>query len=154
MTGAPTTISNSSANSGERLGIPHCSQFIKKANDITAKKCSAKSDDSKCVRQVRSHSRRPPWAKVEKAGGAQLVDALQVGDAVQSKTDEEVRGRHPEEPPAGAGAPALGLHPAGFHQGVDRALAKPDPTDLLDLGAGHRLVIGDDAGRYSHSVEI
>src|SRR5216683_4228082 len=57
------------------------------------------------VRLLRSGHRR---AEVEKAGGAQLVDARQVGEAVQSKMHEEARRRHPEERPAGDGAPALG----------------------------------------------
>ena len=43
----------------------------------------------------------------------------------------------------GLGAPALGAHPARFHQHVDRALSERHAADLLDFGARDRLVIGD-----------
>ena len=65
--------------------------------------------------------------------------------------DEKTRRRHPEERPAGAGAPPLGAHPAGLHQCIDRSLAESDPPDLFDFRARHRLVIGDDRKRLDRS---
>src|SRR5438132_1283307 len=93
------------------------------------------------------HLRRPRWGEIEEAGGAQLVDARQLGQGVQAEMREEVRGCRPEERAAGAGAPPLGTDPPGLHQGVDRALAERHPADFFDLGAGDRLVIGDDGKR-------
>src|SRR5437867_2567185 len=87
------------------------------------------------------------WPKVQEAGGAQLVDARQLGQGVQPEIGEEVWGRCPEEWAAGAGAPPLGTDPARLHQGVDRALAERHSADLPDLGAGHRLGVGDDRKR-------
>src|SRR5277367_5964720 len=51
--------------------------------------------------------------EVEKTGGAQLVEAGQLVEAVEPKVDEKARGCHPQEGPAGAGATALGADPAG-----------------------------------------
>src|SRR3984893_9740666 len=93
------------------------------------------------VRLIRGGHHR---GEVEKAGGAQLVDARQRGEGVQAEMGEKVRGRRPEKRAAGAGAPPPGADPAGLPQRVDRALAESHPADLFDLGAGHRLMIGDD----------
>src|SRR4029077_5857310 len=71
----------------------------------------------------------------------------QLGQVIQAKMREETWGRRPEERAAGTGAPPLGTDPTGLHQRVDRALAECDPADLLDLGAGYRLVVGDDGER-------
>ena len=66
--------------------------------------------------------------------------------------DEKTRRRHPEERPAGAGAPALGANPAGLHQCIDRSLAESDTPDLFDFGAGHRLVVGNDRKSFDRSA--
>ena len=39
---------------------------------------------------------------------------------------------------------AAGLHPALLEEDIERALADSDAADLLDLGPGCRLVVGDD----------
>ena len=49
--------------------------------------------------------------------------------------------------PAGRPPPAAHPDPARLQQQVERALAGGDAPDLLDLGAGHRLVVGDDRER-------
>ena len=44
-------------------------------------------------------------------------------------------------------AAAAKPHPAGFDQQVERAARNGNAADLLDLGARHRLMIGDDGER-------
>ena len=39
-------------------------------------------------------------------------------------------------------------HPARFHQHVERALRHRHSTDLFNVGAGDRLMIGDDGERF------
>src|SRR5262245_64404387 len=48
---------------------------------------------------------------------------------------------------AGGLAPPARADPSGLEQYVDRALRGGHPADLLDLGARHRLMIGDDRER-------
>src|SRR5690349_16229553 len=82
--------------------------------------------------------------EVKEAGGAKLVEAGQLIQAVEAEMNEKARSSHPQERAAGAGAPALGADPASLHQCIDRSLAEGNPADLLDLRARHRLVIGND----------
>ncbi len=49
-------------------------------------------------------------------------------------------------------AAAAQFDPAGLQQHVDGALGGADAPDLLDLGAGHRLVIGDDGQRLERGA--
>ena len=42
--------------------------------------------------------------------------------------------------------------PARLQQHIERPLRHRNPTDLLDLGAGHRLVVGDDRERLHRSA--
>ncbi len=48
---------------------------------------------------------------------------------------------------AGTAAAAAHAHPAGLHKHVQRAFAGGHAADFLDIGAGHRLVVGDDRQR-------
>src|ERR1700739_667632 len=95
-----------------------------------------------CLRLLRAlaDARR---GEIQKAGGAQLVDARQLIQTVETKMHEKVRRRHPEEWSAGAGAPPSGASPARLHQSVDRAFSESDAPYLFDLGAGDRLMVGD-----------
>ena len=54
--------------------------------------------------------------------------------------------------PTGRLAPPARADPAGLQQHVDRALGGGHATDILDLGAGHRLVIGDDGERLDRGA--
>src|SRR6516162_3100238 len=83
------------------------------------------------------------WDEIEQTGGAQLVDPRQVVQAVQVEMDEKFSGCHPQKRAPRTGAPSLRPHPTGFHQRVDRSFGDNDAPDLLDLGARHRLVVGD-----------
>ena len=80
----------------------------------------------------------------EQADLDQLVDARQIVERRQVEMVEEGRRGHPGHRPARALPPALRLHPAGLEQQVERALADAHAAHLLDLRAGHRLVVGDD----------
>src|SRR5437764_3239063 len=91
------------------------------------------------------------WGQFEQTGGPQLVETGQFVQTVEPKMDEKTRRRHPEERPAGAGAPPLGAHPAGLHQCIDRSLAESDPPDLFDFGAGYRLVVRNDRKSFDCS---
>ena len=61
--------------------------------------------------------------------------------------DEEFRRGAIGDRPARRLAAAAHAHPARLHQHVERALGDRDAADLLDVGARHRLVIGDDGER-------
>src|SRR6516165_1153983 len=110
------------------------------ATSVTAP--SRSSRRLNCIRLLRAlaDARR---GEIEKAGGAQLVDAMQLIQTVQAEVHEKVRRRHPEERTAGASAPAPGAYPARFHQSVNRSLPESHPPYLFDLGAGGRLMVGD-----------
>ena len=60
---------------------------------------------------------------------------------------DEGFGRAIGDRPARHLAAAARPDPAGLEQHVDRALRHGDAADVLDLGARHRLVIGDDRER-------
>src|SRR5947199_69128 len=80
--------------------------------------------------------RQREWGEVEKTSGAQLIDTGQLLQAVEPEMDEKTGCCHPEERPAGAGAPALGADPAGLHQRVDRPFAESDCPELMCSGLG------------------
>ena len=66
---------------------------------------------------------------------------------VETEMIEEGRRRAIGDRPARRFAPAAQPDPAGLEQHVERALGGGNAADLLDLGACHRLVIGDDRER-------
>src|SRR6266446_7952370 len=86
-------------------------------------------------------------AGADEAGGLELLDAWQVVLVAEPEMHQELLGCGPGHRAARRLAPAFGADPARLHEHVERAAADDDAADLLDLGAGHRLVIGDDGER-------
>ena len=84
---------------------------------------------------------------IEQAGALQLVQAGQILDRVEAEMLEELRGRAVGHRPTRRAAAAAQFDPARLQQHVDGAFRGAHPPDLLDLGAGDRLVIGDDGER-------
>src|SRR5271166_5372492 len=68
--------------------------------------------------------------EIEEAGGAQLVEARELAQAVEAKMHEKAGSRSPQERPARAGAPALGADPTGLHQRIYSPLAEGNASDL------------------------
>src|SRR5437016_9734036 len=81
--------------------------------------------------------------EIEETGGAQFLQTRQLVQAIEAKMDEKARSGHPKERPAGACAPALGADPSSLHQAINGPLAEGNPSDLLDFGARHRLMVGN-----------
>ena len=67
--------------------------------------------------------------------------------ASRPKWIQELLRRAVGDGPARRPAPAARPHPADLHQHVERAGGGGHAADLLDLGARHRLVVGDDGQR-------
>src|SRR4051794_32305943 len=84
---------------------------------------------------------------IEQSGSAQFVDVGQILEAVEAEMREKLRGRRPSQRPSRSLAPAGWAYPAGLDQPVERKAGQRDAADRLDLGARHRLVIGDDRQR-------
>ena len=76
----------------------------------------------------------------------------QVLDRVEAEMLEELRRGAVGHRPARRAAAAAQFDPAGLQQHVDGALRGAHAPDLLDLGAGHRLVIGDDGERLERGA--
>ena len=91
-------------------------------------------------------------ARGEQAGALQLLDARQVADLLQAEMIEEGVGRAVGHRTAGRAAAAAHAHPFGLQQRVERALGGLDAADVLDLGAGHRLVVGDDRQHFERGA--
>ncbi len=89
---------------------------------------------------------------VEQARRLQLVETRQVADRVESELDQEFGRRAVGDRPARRLAPPAHAHPARLHQHVERALRDRDAADLLDVGARHRLMIGDDRERLERGA--
>ena len=53
--------------------------------------------------------------KIEKTGGAQLVEGGQLTQALEAKMHEKAWSSHPNERPPGTDAPTPGADPAGLH---------------------------------------
>src|SRR6185437_13580042 len=84
------------------------------------------------------------WERLQETSGLQLIYARQVAHALQAEMDQEaIRGPVGHWPSRRAFA-ASDFDPANLHQGVQRALREGHTTDVLDLGAGDWLVVGDD----------
>ena len=77
----------------------------------------------------------------------ELGEARQVLDGVEAEMVEELLGGAVGDGPARRAAAAARAHPADLHQHVERAGGGDDAADLLDLGARHGLVVGDDGQR-------
>ena len=71
---------------------------------------------------------------------------------LQAEMRQEVLGGAVGDRPARRLAAAARPDPAGLHQHVERALRHRHAADFLDLGAGHRLVIGDDGERLDRGA--
>ncbi len=67
--------------------------------------------------------------------------------ASRPKWTEEFQARAIGDRPARRFAAPAHAHPARLHQHVERAFGDGDAADFLDVGARHRLVIGDDRQR-------
>ena len=80
----------------------------------------------------------------QQPGALQFLEARQVGEAFEAEMVEEGLGGAVGHRPARRAAAAAHADPAGLHQQVERALAGRDAAHLFDLGAGRRLVVGDD----------
>ena len=81
---------------------------------------------------------------IQQARGLELVYSRQILEAIETEIMEEARRRAPGHRPSGRTPPALRPDPARLEEDVEGALAQADTADLLDLGPGDRLVIGDD----------
>ena len=68
------------------------------------------------------------------------------------KCDRKSSRRAVGDRPARHLAAAARLDPAGFHQHVEGALRHHHAADFLDLGAGHRLVVGDHGERLDRGA--
>src|SRR3546814_13054607 len=69
--------------------------------------------------------------------------ARQGVERFQAEVIEEAVGGAPGDRAARRLAAPLGTDPADLQQRIERALGEGDAPDLLDLRAGHRLVVGD-----------
>src|SRR6185295_6989223 len=87
-------------------------------------------------------------ARVQQAGALELLDARQVANRVEAEMGEERLGRAVSDRATRRAAPSAHPDPASLEQHVERALTGHDPPNLLDLGAGHRLVVGNDGERF------
>ena len=72
--------------------------------------------------------------------------------SVQPEMVEEFVGGAVGDRTAGRAAAAAHAHPFGLHQRVERALGGLDAADVLDLGARHRLVVGDDRQHFERGA--
>ena len=82
--------------------------------------------------------------RLQEARRLELIQPRQMGDILQPELDQEgLRGAIGDRAARGTFAPA-DLHPADLHQGVDGALGEGDAANVLDLGPGDGLVVGDD----------
>ncbi len=77
----------------------------------------------------------------------QFLDSGQVIQRCQPEVAEKGVGGGPGDRPSRCLAAAFGRDPALLEQHVDRSLAELHASDLLDLAARHRLVVGDDGER-------
>ena len=66
--------------------------------------------------------------------------------------DQELARRAVSDRPAGRLASAAHAHPARLHQHVERALRHRDAANFLDVGAGDRLMVGDDGERLDRGA--
>jgi hypothetical protein len=82
-------------------------------------------------------------AGIEQAGGLQFLHARQGVDGLQAEVIEEALRGAPGDRTARRAAPPLGPDPADLQQRVESTLGEGHAADLLDLGAGDRLVVGD-----------
>src|SRR3546814_11173770 len=73
----------------------------------------------------------------------QLLDTREGVEGFQAEVVEEGLGGAPGDRAARRLAAPLGTDPADLQQRIEGALGQGDAPDLLDLGAGHRLVVGD-----------
>ena len=71
---------------------------------------------------------------------------------LQAEMRQEVLAGAVGDRPARHLAAAARLDPAGLHQHVEGALRHHHAADFLDLGAGHRLVVGDDGERLDRGA--
>lgn len=79
-----------------------------------------------------------------KPGGLQILNTRQVFQAFQIEMVKEGGGRVPFDRAAGAAPATTWADPSGLEQDVDGPLPDRDASNVLDLGAGHRLMVGDD----------
>src|SRR5512133_1392156 len=82
-------------------------------------------------------------ARVQEAGRLHFLVARQILERRQAEMLEEEVGGAPRHRPARHAAAAHRPDPVLLEQQVERALAEADAAHLLDLGARHRLVVGD-----------
>src|SRR5579885_1133373 len=85
--------------------------------------------------------RQPP---VEQASALELLKAGKIADRLKSKMNEKILGCPIGDRAAGRAPAAAQLNPAGLEQEIERALRDRNAPYVLDFGARHRLVIGDD----------
>jgi len=84
---------------------------------------------------------------IEQASALEFVEPRQIADLLKPEMHQEGVGRAIGDRPARRFAAAAQPDPAGVEQHVERALGNGDAANLFDLGAGRRLVIGDDRQR-------
>ncbi|MCY1226602.1 hypothetical protein D9M72_388430 [compost metagenome] len=65
---------------------------------------------------------------------------------------EKIAGGAEGDRPARRAPASPEADPARFHQHVERALRRLNPADILDLRAGHRLVVGNDGKNFERSA--
>ena len=89
---------------------------------------------------------------VEEPCALQFLQAGKIGHFIQAEVREEgCRGAVGDGPPGRAPA-AAHFDPADIEENIERALGNDDAADFLDLGARHRLVIGDDGERLERGL--
>src|SRR5579864_4231234 len=89
---------------------------------------------------------------VEQAQSLEIVEPGQVAKRLQPKMRQKFRGCPISERPSRGLAAAARADPAGFKQHVERPLGGRNAANLLDLGAGHGLMIGDDGKRLDRGT--
>ena len=108
---------------------------------------SSSSRKRRIVRRQR-HREAGRQPAVEQAGALELVEPRQIADRVEPEMRQERLAGAVGQRPAGRLAPAAR---AGSSRSRSSTSTEPfevdDAADLLDLGARHRLVIGDDGER-------
>ena len=90
--------------------------------------------------------------RIEQGGTLQLVQPRQIVQGTEVELVEKGRRRHPGHRPPRCLAPPGGLHPAGLDQLVQSPCTHGDAAHGLDLGPGHRLLVGDHRQRLQRST--
>ena len=93
-----------------------------------------------------------PAASIDQPRALELVKAGKIGQHIEPEMRQERLAGSIGHRAARRLAPAAQPRPAGFQQHVERTLGRGDAANFLDLGARHRLMIGDDSEHFDRGA--